>query len=349
MNCSRARHIVSLAFMLGALTWLSALAEPATEQRLDGFNVVAASGHPFGSETAKASLANAKRLGARAVAVVPFFWQSTGDTPNLLRGDAAADAEVRAAIRDAHALDLAVVIKPHVWVPDSWAGAVKMNSEQDWQKWFADYRRELERIAQIADEEKAEALAIGTELAATTQRPEWKALIAAARAAYGGRLLYMAHNIEEADSVPFWDQLDAIGVTLYPPLGADDARDERRSVMRSVADQLDMLSVLTGKTVVVGEIGVRSAEGSAAKPWESVQERAAAPDPELQAAVIADWLAALDRPAISGVLIWQWSTDPDAGGLTDGDFTVQGKPAERVLKCAWTRHCEADTAGVGAP
>ena len=74
------------------------------------------------------------------------------------------DDELRAAIRDAHALGLAVLVKPHVWVPRSWAGAVAMNSEHDWQQWFANYRRELTRIARIAEEEKAEALAIGTEL-----------------------------------------------------------------------------------------------------------------------------------------------------------------------------------------
>ena len=84
---------------------------------------------------------------------------------------------------------------------------------------------------------------------------------------------------------------------------------------------------------------MRSAEGAAAKPWESAEERAAAADPALQADVLADWLAVLDRPAISGVLIWRWFTDPNAGGLADTDFTVQGKPAEHVLMCAWTRSC----------
>jgi hypothetical protein len=55
--------------------------------------------------------------------------------------------------------------------------------------------------------------------------------------------------------------------------------------------------------------------------------------------VQTDWLAILDRPAISGVLVWSWLTDPDAGGLTDTDFTVQGKPAEHVLMYAWTPSC----------
>lgn len=350
-NHSRAWHGLALvlALVLGAPLWLDARSAAIAEERFDGLNVIAAPDHPFGSATAKVSLANAKRLGARAIAVVPFFWQSAPTSPSLLRGDDITDAELRAAIRDAHALGLAVLVKPHVWVPKRWAGAVAMNSEEAWQEWFAHYRRELDRIARIAEEEKAEALAIGTELTATTQRREWNELIAAARAAYSHRLLYVAHNVEEAEAVPFWDQLDAIAVTLYPPLGADDDRDGRRGAMRAVAERLDALAAQSGKTIVVGEVGLRSAQGAAAKPWESAEERTSAPDPALQAAVLADWLAALDRPAISGILIWRWFTDPNAGGLADTDFTVQGKPAERVLACAWTPECTQDRAGIRLP
>jgi hypothetical protein len=214
-----------------------------------------------------------------------------------------------------------------------------MHSEADWQQWFANYERELIRTAHVAEEEKAETLAIGTELTGTVQQPEWDELIGEIRRVYFGRLLYMAHNIEEAEAVPFWDRLDAIGVTLYPPLGADDDRDGRLRAMRAVADRLDALAARTGKSIIVGEIGLRSAAGAAAKPWESAEEREAVPDPSLQAQVIADWLEILHRPAIRGVLVWRWFTDPDAGGLADTDFTVQGKPAERVLMCAWTQSC----------
>src|SRR5579872_2772455 len=171
---------------LSAAAWQAARAEPRLQQRFDGLNVIATPEHPFGTASATLSLANAKLLGARAVAVVPFLWQATPADPHLVRGDDINDAQLHAAIVDAHALGLAVIVKPHVWVPQSWAGAVAMTSEEEWHEWFANYRRELQRIAQIAKAENAEALAIGTELAATSQRPEWQELIASVRAVYPG-------------------------------------------------------------------------------------------------------------------------------------------------------------------
>jgi hypothetical protein len=329
----------ALLIMVCVLARPCASAEAVSAQRLDGFNVIEATGHPFGSASAKLALTNAKRLGAGAIAIIPFLWQPHPTSPSVRRGDDMAEIELRAAIRDAHALGLAAIVKPHVWVPESWAGAIAMNSENAWQDWFANYRRALGPIARIAEEEKAEALVIGTELSQTTQQPRWNARIAETRRIYSGRLLYVAHNVEEAEAVPFWDELDTIGVTLYPPLGADNDGDGRRNTMQAVAARLDALAAKTGKSILVAEIGLRSAVGSAAKPWESAEERASAPDPALQAQVLADWLAILNRPSIQGVLIWRWFTDPDAGGSSDTDFTVQGKPAERVLKCAWTQKC----------
>ena len=333
---------LSLPFALALVLFIAATgarSEPWGAGRLDGVNVIVTPGHPFGSATARTSLARAKQLGARAIAVVPFLWQSTPSSADLVRGADMSDDELRAGIRQAHALGLSVLVKPHVWVPQSWAGAVAMKSSKDWQEWFANYGRELDRIARVAAADQAEALAIGTELKSTTQNPQWRELIGATRSIYRGRLIYMAHNVEEAEAVTFWDALDAIGVTLYPPFGADDDRDGRRSIMRAVAERLDALQERSAKPIVVGEIGLRSAEGAAARPWESAEERTSAPDPALQAAVIEDWLAVLDRPTVSGVLIWRWFTDPDAGGPADTDFTVQHKPAERVLACVWAHLC----------
>ncbi len=337
----RQRRTTCTALVLCALLASGARAQSQGSPRLAGFNVIQSPGHPFGSPSAQRSLANAKRIGANAVAVVPFLWQATASSPDPVRGKDMTDDELRAAIRDAHALGLSVVVKPQIWVPQSWAGAVAMNFERNWALWFANYGAQIGRLARIAAEEKAEAFAVGTELAGTSQRPEWNELIDAVRKSYSGRLLYMAHNVEEAEKDPFWDRLDAIGVTLYPPLGTDDDRIGRLARMVETAQRLDALAARAGKPVIVGEIGLRSAQGAAARPWESAEERVSAADPNLQAEALADWLSILDRPSVRGVLIWRWLTDPDAGGINDTDFTVQGKPAERILRCAWIGQCTA--------
>jgi len=336
---------LAAALAIGIMLAPPARARSLPTPRFDGFNVIAVAGHPFGSESARLALIEARQLGTRAIAVVPFFWQPNPASPDLVRGKDMTDDELRAAIRDAHALGLAVIVKPQVWVPHSWAGAVAMNSEAEWAIWFAQYRTALDGVVRVAAEEQAEALAIGTELVGTSQRPEWNEMIADVRARYCGNVLYMAHNVEEAERIPFWSRLDAIGVTLYPPLGPDDDRVGRFAVMSSIAARLDALSARSGKPIIVGEIGLRSARGAAEKPWESAEERKSAPDPSLQAEVLADWLSILERPAIHGVMVWRWLTDPNAGGLNDTDFTVQGKPAQRVLMCAWKgRRCVQDQA-----
>jgi hypothetical protein len=327
---------------LGAATALALLIAafgPVHGQRLDGFNVVATPDHPFGSAAAERALIAARHLGATTVAIIPFLWQASPSSPDIRRGNDMPDDALRTAIRQARKQGLSVVVKPHVWVPESWAGAVQPKSEQSWGNWFSLYRGELERIARVAADEGADGLSIGTELAKTTHRPEWLEVIAAARAVFPRTLLYVAHNVDEAETVPFWHLLDAIGASLYPPLGADNDHAGRLAVMRAVADRLDALSHRAGKPVVVGEIGLRSAKGAAAMPWESAEERTTSADPQLQAEVLADWLTVLKRPAIRGVLIWRWFTDPAAGGPDDTDFTVQGKPAEATLLCAWTADC----------
>lgn len=326
---------------LAALTVLTCLPlqVAAAAQRLDGFNLIATADHRFGTPSAASSLAAAKQMGAGAVALVPFLWQPDAASPQLVRGNDMPDCDLRTAIRDARRLGLAAVVKPHVWVPGSWAGAIAPGSEPAWRTWFARYRAEIVRLAEVAAQEGADAFAVGTELVKTTQRPEWGEVIGAVRAVFPRTLLYVAHNVEEAEAVPFWRDLDLIGVTLYPSLGAAEDAAGRRAVMEAVALRLDALAARDHKAIVVAEIGLRSAKGATIKPWESAEQRSAEPDPLIQAEVLAEWLKVLDRPAVHGVLIWRLLSDPGAGGPGDTDFTVQGKPAEGVLLCAWTLGC----------
>ncbi|WP_017910552.1 glycoside hydrolase family 113, partial [Xanthomonas sp. SHU 199] len=119
--------------------------------------------------------------------------------------------------------------------------------------------------------------------------------------------------------------------SLYPALAA--APEQRRAQMRAAAARVQALGERSGRPVWVAELGLRSAHGSLAAPWESPEQRTAEVDTALQAQVLREWREVLDaQPRIAGIALWCWYTDPDAGGARDSDFTVQHKPAQAVLK-----------------
>jgi hypothetical protein len=109
---SWANPIIASAVIFSAIAWTNMRSESMPQRRLDGFNVIATSADPFGGAAADLALTEAKEVGASAVAVIPFLWQPNTASPELARGNDMNDDELRAAIREAHALGLAVLVKP---------------------------------------------------------------------------------------------------------------------------------------------------------------------------------------------------------------------------------------------
>src|SRR5262245_15480091 len=142
------RSIVGFLMILSVAAAASLSANEAG--RFDGFNLIAAPSHPFGSESAQQSLRRAKNAGPSPVAIVPFLWQSTPTSKKIVRGSDMADDELRRAIRDARRAGLRTVVKPHVWVDQHWAGVVAATSEDDWKRWFDGYRTGIVRLARIS-------------------------------------------------------------------------------------------------------------------------------------------------------------------------------------------------------
>ncbi|MBE7218555.1 MAG: glycosidase-like protein [Caulobacteraceae bacterium] len=333
MEASARRRQVAAG--LAALPMLAAADRPA--QRRFGFDLIETSAAPLGSAAAAASLARMRALGASVVALIPFLWQPRPDSPDIVMGDALPPERLRAGVRQARAAGLRVLVKPQVWVPGAWAGAVDMGDDAGWRRWFARYAAALLPLATLAQAAGAESLAVGTELAHTSARPEWRPLIARVRRVFHGPLTYMAHGAEETERVAFWPALDRLGVTLYPALGPTDAPAAWRTAMTAERDRVLRVARAVRREVWVGEVGLRSAQGATLKPWESAEERAAPADPQLQARVLDAWLDVLDAPAITRVLVWRWFSDPAAGGAADTDFTVQNKPAQAALAARFRR------------
>lgn len=327
-NASR-RDMLKLGAGLAGLGLLPAACDGRDNPPWRGVNLIATPDAPLGSDGCERSLRHLRDLGGNAVALIPFLWQPAPDDPRIVLGDAVGLDQLRAGIAQARTLGLRVMVKPHVWVPQTWAGAIEFTRAEDRTEWLARYSAILLDLATLAQTEGAEALALGTELRGVSQDPAWTGIIQAVRDRYRGILTYVAHWDGELDRLPFRALLDVPSISLYPPLGDDDP---------GMPARIDALAAALARQgpLWIGELGLRSAGGGQAKPWESPEERDAHPDGDLQARVLDHWLAALERHGLRDVLLWRWFSDPGAGGPQDTDFTLQGKPAEAVMKRHFT-------------
>ncbi|MBB3995981.1 hypothetical protein GGR95_003647 [Sulfitobacter undariae] len=303
---------------------------------LRGFNLIETQNAQFGSNAAKLSIERLASTGATAATVIPFLWQPSILADDIILGSALPQHRIVLGIEQLHAAGLAAIVKPHVWVPQSWAGAIEIEAASE-DGWYSAYSEILQKIAVTAEQSKAEVLVVGTELRGVSGSDRWESIIAEVRKVFSGKITYVAHGASEAEEISFWPQLDAVAVSLYPILGA---ADDSKKWDIAITDELDRVQAVAQKyekPVWVAEIGIRSAEGATERPWESAEERVSKSDMALQAEVLKHWLIALEARQIQDVWIWRWFTDPDGGGEEDTDFTVQNKDAEDVVAIFWNR------------
>ncbi|MDX6082475.1 glycosidase-like protein [Xanthomonas campestris pv. incanae] len=291
-----------------------------------GANVKVSANAPWESASAAQSLDALAKTGASKALLVAFVWQANPQSNDPVLGSDSSVEAMRAALRQSHRAGLQTTLKVHVWIPGHWAGDTEPTDQA---AWFAAYQNALLPLARLAEDEHAEALVIGTELRKLQDAPQWPGLVAEVRKVYRGKVLYVADGMEHAESFRYWALFDAVGTSLYPRLS--EAAATRTVEMNAAAQRLQQLGQRVGKPVWVAELGLRSARGSLAAPWESPEQRTAAVDTKLQLQVLQQWRAVLQAHGVEGIALWCWYTDPKAGGPGDSDFTVQGKPAQRVL------------------
>jgi hypothetical protein len=292
----------------------------------------------------QASLERLRKLGVDAISLTPFGfqWSASSDTIRINEHWGESDAALAAAAKQAHALGMRVMLKPHIWIRGgTWIGDQQLPDEAAWTRWFASYQAFILHYAELAEREKMESLAVGTELKRASQhdRMRWEMLIKAVRAAYRGRLTYAA-NWDEAEHVVFWDLVDEVGVQEYQPptdkRGATLA--DLRAGWRPILARLDALAARTRKPIVLTEIGYRAMSDAALQPasWPE-----STPDAKFDGAAQADcYRAAFEslrgRPWLRGIYVWKWFSDSqDESGPTD--FSPAGKPAEKVLHEYYSR------------
>lgn len=298
----------------------------------------------YGSTASLESLRELRRLGVDAVAVMPLGFQRSSSDTNILwaghggRGISETDDRMRAVTRQAHQLGFRVMLKPHIWLREpEWPGSIDHDSESEWQAWFASYREFILHYAALAEELEIESLSIGNELVIASKRQsDWRRIIAEVRRVHHGQLTYAA-NVDEVFDVGFWDALDFIGVSAYFPLSNSSSPtvDAMVHAWTPVADRLAQLSRRTNRPVVFTELGYRSSDYAAARPWE---HHGGASNLALQSDAFAAFFRAIwPQPWFGGVYIWKWESYPNHARADDTDFPIEHKPAEGVVRRYFSR------------
>ncbi len=308
-----------------------------TSHKINGVSFVASR-----EEIAQGHVAEVMRLHANHAAVMPFGFIRDITSPEIIfNTDRQWFGETKEGamqyIQLLHKNGIKTMVKPQIWVwKGEFTGSLKMNSESDWKTLEDSYEQFIITYAEMAQEVGSELFCIGTELEQfVLTRPDfWKRLIAKIRTIYSGKLTYAA-NWDEYSRVPFWQDLDYIGIDAYFTLSEEKTPSvaQLKAGWQKHKNSIKSLHSTCAKPILFTEYGYRSTDQTAWKPWlvdrhekpVNLTAQANATEAILEEFWPEDWFA--------GGYVWKWFIDhKKSGGEKDNRFTPQNKPAEGVLR-----------------
>lgn len=239
-------------------------------------------------------------------------------------------------IETAKSLGYGIMLKPHVWKRHGeFTGEHTYGKEEDWLKFEDSFSKYILHYAKIADSLGVSIFCLGTEWEKfVVARPVfWKKLIKEIRGVYSGKLTY-ASNWDEFNKVPFWEELDFIGVDGYFPLvnTTTPTEEEVEKGLVPFKNELKQLSDSVNRKVLFTEYGFRSRNNTAFKPWES--DRSGEVNLVGQVNGYQGFFRSFWKEEfIAGGFLWKWfSNHNEVGGLNNNGFTPQNKPVEKTIK-----------------
>jgi len=247
-------------------------------------------------------------------------------------------------LKSTNACNIKCVVKPLVWLKNpaagEWRGALRFKKNSEWESWSEQYRAIILKQAEVCEEMKVEAFCIGTELTSIVQRhPDFLEQLAKdIRQIYSGKLLYAANWDQEFEQVPFWAELDYIGISAYFPLSKrpfPEVRHIKRGWKKHLS-KIEKISRQFNKQVVFTEVGYRSTSLAADRPWEWAKDShqlGERPSPTTQANCYkALFESCWEKDWFAGVLLWDWKIGETlAEDRIEINFNPKEKPAEAVF------------------
>ncbi len=293
------------------------------------------SGQEWATDHMRPTMQQLRDLGAGWVAIHPYAGIRPDGTVRIYRpvDPDSPTEELTRPIREAHALGLKILIKPHLayWGSFEWRGEIGFDEEAAWERFWNGYTDWIVAVAKITRE--ADGFVVGTELARTLEHEDrWREVIAAVRRATDAPLTYAA-NWDRYESVPFWNALDAIGIQGYFPLvDADEAvtADTVRAGWARWAAKLSAFSEAQGRPVLLTELGYNHSSRTAREPWSGETDGEGT---ALQALCTRVALETVEREAaILGSFLWKWFPEPRPVGR---DFRLATPEMREVIREAW--------------
>ena len=234
--------------------------------------------------------------------------------------------------------NLKVMIKPQIWMHGEWIGDMDHDNEADWKVWEESYEKYIMTFVDLAIEHDVEMVCVGTEIEKSAQKREkyWRGLIKKIRTKYDGQLTYSS-NWDNYKNIPFWDDLDFIGISAYFPL--TEAETPSVSFLNykwnNVKTKLKKYSEKISRPILFTEYGYLSVDGCASKTWILEKKRGElAANQKAQANALEGLYSSFwDEEWWAGGFLWKWYPNGRAQeGRREKDYTPQGKLAEQTIQ-----------------
>ncbi len=180
---------------------------------------------------------------------------------------------------------------------------------------FKNLKSKLVMLAQKAQEIEVDLFIIGAEYEKLTQpqyKNQWVSIIKEIRKVYSGQLTYGANTnfttypMVELHWVPFWPELDYIGIDYYHPMSDApiDLEDFKRQHKKKWSQLTDPLRKLK-KSFFINEIGSPIAEKGFLKPYEWTWPKDTPINLEHQMIYLKSFFLSMDAD-LRGLQIWRY-------------------------------------------
>lgn len=237
-----------------------------------------------------AALKRLKEISGTNTVIFPVAFRQANKRSSVMSRDpkfTAPTKNVIAAIASAKKLGMRVILRPYLDIRDhSWRGEIKPLKVG---RWFREYTAFQVAYARLAQQQRVEGVIIGVEMVSMNKYiKSWKGVIKQVRGVYGGWVAYQANygealpEIGKGAAVKWWDAVDVIAISAYYPLTMQKkptaaqiqrgwTRYDDHNKIRNWKNLITKLHFRYKKPILFGEIGYRTRQSTATRPFDTRQ------------------------------------------------------------------------------